>query len=137
LNQMAKFLLLFLLLISTFNQGHCGHARTVTVRGDISCIDANQASRPMPKGTVNLMEMDGTPPGGSFWKNFQDTDDIKNTTNLLNFGKFEISGDENEDSYDVKCYMGVKTCEGTYEGFSCIGGLTPGRGYLPRETYTP
>ncbi|GMT25922.1 hypothetical protein PFISCL1PPCAC_17219, partial [Pristionchus fissidentatus] len=28
-------------------------------------------------------------------------------------------------SYDVKCYLGVKTSEGIEEGFSCSGGLTP------------
>ncbi|GMT27698.1 hypothetical protein PFISCL1PPCAC_18995, partial [Pristionchus fissidentatus] len=134
LHQIAKMLRLFLLLIFAVNQCYGDIYRWVNVTGEIFCIDANQSSHPVLDGSVDLMELDYAPSGG-FWRIFTDTDDHNNTTQLLNSNKFEVSGSHWEESYDVKCHMGVKTSEATYDGFSCIGGLTPGRAYLSRENY--
>ncbi|GMT26356.1 hypothetical protein PFISCL1PPCAC_17653, partial [Pristionchus fissidentatus] len=183
---MAKIFLVFLLLISTFNPGHCANTRKVYVKGQIFCMDAKKELQPIRDGTVDLMEIDSAPPRDSFLSNFQDTDDIISTTHFSDSGKFEISGSEIEpisvpefylrfnlpcpaidycadhsysgrcasspsksktfstvarftylleqnnaqldnqrSFYDVTCYIGVKTSEGTFEGFSCSGGLTP------------
>ncbi|GMT30311.1 hypothetical protein PFISCL1PPCAC_21608, partial [Pristionchus fissidentatus] len=94
LNQMAKILLLFLLLIVTFNQCHCEY-RQVRVKGLISCLDVNGASRPIIDGNVDLMEIDKHPNDGNRpWH--EDTDDTHDTKPFESTGQFEVFGWERE-----------------------------------------